>query len=63
MNLKAQQLGLINTTFSNPHGLQNAMNLSTPKDIIILSQYVNSNPKFREVMNKDTYRYYYYELD
>ena len=63
MNTKAQQLGLINTKFSNPHGLQNAMNLSTAKDIIILSQYASNNAKFREVMNKDTYGYHYYEPD
>lgn len=63
MNAKAQNLGLSYTTFSNPHGLQNAMNRSTAKDILILSQYVSKNKKFKEVMNTDTHRYYFYELD
>jgi D-alanyl-D-alanine carboxypeptidase len=31
------------TKFSNPHGLQNAMNVSSPKDLIILSTYVTKN--------------------
>ena len=34
---------LKDTTFSNPHGLQNAMNLSTPKDLILLSFYATKN--------------------
>lgn len=63
MNTKAQSLGLNSTTFSNPHGLQNAMNRSTAKDILILSQYASNNEIFRKVMNTDSYRYYYYELD
>lgn len=38
MNEKAIKLGLFNTRFSNPHGLQNALNTSSAKDITILSQ-------------------------
>ena len=38
MNEKALKLGLFNTRFSNPHGLQNALNTSSAKDIILLSQ-------------------------
>lgn len=43
MNETALQLGLNNTRFSNPHGLQNAMNLSSAKDIAVLSSEVTKN--------------------
>ena len=57
MNAKAQFLGLTYTFFSNPHGLQNAMNQSTPKDMLILSQYATNNSHFRKVMNTQMHRY------
>ncbi len=46
--------------FSNPHGLQNAMNISTAKDILYLSIYASKNHKFREIMNSQAHRYYLY---
>lgn len=57
MNKKAEQLELTYTKFSNPHGLQNAMNISTPKDIISMCLYATENKDFKEIMNCDTYRY------
>lgn len=57
MNKKAEELKLRETTFSNPHGLQNAMNTSSPRDIIQLSVYASKNSYFRKIMNTDTYRY------
>ena len=56
MNKKAEQLDLAFTKFSNPHGLQNAMNISTPRDIISLSLYVTENDHFRKIMNTKSYR-------
>ena len=47
MNLKAEQLGLDQTRFSNPHGLQNAFNTSTAKDILTLAMYASENKTFR----------------
>ncbi len=38
MNRKAETLDLTNTKYSNPHGLQNALNTSSAKDIVKLSQ-------------------------
>ena len=43
MNLKAEELGLQHSRFSNPHGLQNGMNLSTAKDIVTLSKYATQH--------------------
>ena len=57
MNCKASELGLVLTRFSNPHGLQNAMNVSSAKDIMLLSVYASQNRTFRQVMNKDMKRY------
>lgn len=56
MNRKAEELELTFTKFSNPHGLQNAMNISTPRDIISLSMHVAANPQFRKIMNTQNYK-------
>jgi len=46
------------TRFSNPHGLQNAMNTSTARDILVLSRYASKNQKFRDIMNTESHRFY-----
>lgn len=51
MNRKAENIGLKFTKFSNPHGLQNAMNISCAKDLILLSRFCSKNDTFREIMN------------
>ena len=51
MNKKAEEIGLKLTTFSNPHGLQNALNISCPRDLITLSVYASKNKLFRKIMN------------
>lgn len=57
MNEKARELKLLNTGFSNPHGLPNALNTSSAKDIIKLSRYCAKNKLFKEIMNSQTYPY------
>ena len=57
MNDKARMLDLISTRFSNPHGLQNALNQSTPKDIIKLTRNAVKNPLFRDIVNTKVYQY------
>ena len=50
MNKKAKQIGMKNTTFSNPHGLdEKAKNYSTAYDMALLMRYANSNPTFRKI--------------
>ena len=61
MNRKAEELSLRSTPFPNPHGLQNAMNQSSPRDMIALCEYATKNDTFRSVMNSEYYRYYYWE--
>ncbi len=50
------------TQFSNPHGLQNAMNISSPKDMIMLSHYASKNTYFRKIMNTQYHKYDYVEM-
>lgn len=57
MNEKATKLGMNFTNFSNPHGLSNALNLSSAKDIITLSLHATENTEFRKIMNSQYYRY------
>ncbi|WP_068877512.1 MULTISPECIES: D-alanyl-D-alanine carboxypeptidase [unclassified Phenylobacterium] len=40
MTLRAQELGMSNTNFANPHGLPDSRNLSTARDLAILSRAV-----------------------
>lgn len=50
MNKKAKQIGMKNTTFSNPHGLdEKTKNYSTAYDMALLMRYANSNPTFRKI--------------
>lgn len=60
MNARAEELELIHTRFSNPHGLQNALNVSSAKDMVILSAYASKNRLFRQIMNSEFKRYEYF---
>src|SRR5699024_12827231 len=47
MNEKARWLGMTNTHFSNPHGLDEDKHYSTAYDMAILMQYAMTNEQFR----------------
>ncbi len=50
MNKKAKEIGMKNTVFSNPHGLdEKNKNYSTAYDMALLMRYANSYKKFREI--------------
>lgn len=51
MNRKAKELKMTKTNFSNPHGLGNALNLSTAQDVMILVKNVVNNEDFRIIMS------------
>lgn len=51
MNEKATELGLINTHFENPHGLDGDEHYTTSKDLGILACYAMKNPKFSEIVS------------
>jgi len=50
MNKKAKEIGMINTTYSNSHGLDEVTrNYSTAYDMAVLSSYANTLPVYREI--------------
>lgn len=50
MNEKAKEIGMKNTTFSNPHGLdEKTKNYSTSYDMALLMRYANSDSLFRKI--------------
>ncbi len=55
MNRNAKILGLSNTTFASPHGLQNALNKSTAHDVAKLAAVCMKSPLFAEVVKKSKY--------
>lgn len=51
MNKKAKQIGMKNTIFCNPHGLdEKNENYSTAYDMALLMRYANSLPLFKEIV-------------
>lgn len=50
MNNKAKQIGMKNTIFKNPHGLdEKTKNYSTAYDMALLMRYANSYKEFRKI--------------
>ena len=53
MTTKAIEIGMLNTNFANSSGINNPDNLSTVKDIMIMSNYLIKNyPKFYKYFKK-----------
>lgn len=50
MNQKAEEIGMKNTSFTNPHGLDNTENhYSTAYDMALLSRYAMNNPTYAKI--------------
>ena len=57
MNEKAKELGMKNTTFNNPSGLDNDKgNYSTCYDMAILSSYAIKNSEYRKIVGTKKYK-------
>lgn len=52
MNKKADEFGLKDTKFRNPHGMSNRPNFSTAKDVCILASHALKDKLFSEIVNK-----------
>ena len=52
MNTKARSLGMDNTSFKNPHGLNASGHLSTASDMLKLLKYCSSLKTMREIWSK-----------
>ena len=51
MNDKARQLGMVNSHFENPHGLDNQHHYSTARDLAILAAYAMNHPVFAKTVS------------
>ena len=51
MNDKAMRLGMEDSNFENPHGLDNPHHYSTAKDLAILTAYAMKNPVFAKTVS------------
>ena len=51
MNAKATELGLEDTHFANPHGLDNDEHYSSAYSLAILAKYALSYPKIAEIVS------------
>jgi len=56
MNEKAKYLGLSNTHFANPHGLDEPKHYSSAYDVAKLMQYAMDNEKFQQVAGAISYQ-------
>lgn len=56
MNEKAAWLGLADTHFVNPHGLDAEGHYASAYDLAALSRYAMENPNFREIVGTRVYR-------
>jgi D-alanyl-D-alanine carboxypeptidase (penicillin-binding protein 5/6) len=50
MNLKAKEIGALNTTFHDPHGLDKPTNMTTARDLAIMARYALRYPAFNEAI-------------
>ncbi|WP_409301464.1 D-alanyl-D-alanine carboxypeptidase family protein [Peribacillus sp. SCS-155] len=57
MNQKAEEIGMNNTHFSNPHGLDNTKNhYSTAYDMALLTRYAMNNEYYRKITGAKVHR-------
>ena len=57
MNKTAQKIGMKNTTFNNPHGLDShGGNYSTAYDMALLTQYAMNNKMYRTIVKTKKYQ-------
>lgn len=57
MNAKAKELGMKNTHFDNPHGLDSPTHYSSARDVSIMSRYALTKPVIREIVSTKLYRF------
>lgn len=54
MNEKAKELGLKNTRFVTPHGLDATEHYTTAHELALITDYALNNPKFAQIVNTKT---------
>jgi serine-type D-Ala-D-Ala carboxypeptidase (penicillin-binding protein 5/6) len=58
MNLKAVQIGMNDTHFTNPCGFDIGTHHSTPLDLLHLAEYAIQNPLFNDITRQNEHTYY-----
>lgn len=56
MNERASKLGIKNTNFNNPHGLEDPEHYSTAHDVALIWQEAMKNTTFRQIVSTKTHR-------
>ncbi len=56
MNEKAEWLGMDDTSFANPHGLDEENHFSSAYDMALLTQYAMKNDIFKKIFSTKTYK-------
>lgn len=54
MNEKAQQMGLEDTHYQNPHGLDAENHYTSASDISVVARYAMQDPTFREIVDMES---------
>ncbi|MFO7572560.1 MAG: D-alanyl-D-alanine carboxypeptidase family protein [Gaiellaceae bacterium] len=54
MNAKARELGLVDTTFRNPHGLDEPGHISSARDATVLLRYALGTPFIRDALARES---------
>lgn len=54
MNLKARELGALQTNFRNPHGLRAPSHYTTAMDLALITRYALGNPRFANLVKTKT---------
>lgn len=54
MNLKAKEIGALQTNFRNPHGLRAPSHYTTALDLALIARYGLANPRFAELVCQKT---------
>lgn len=55
MNAKAKSLGLKNSSFVTPHGLDHEEHYTTAYELAVITDYALNIPKFAQIVNTKTY--------
>lgn len=55
MNAKAKEIGATSTVFKNAHGLFHKEQVSTARDLYLITKYAMENPLFAQISNTKTY--------
>jgi D-alanyl-D-alanine carboxypeptidase (penicillin-binding protein 5/6) len=57
MTHRAQELGAMNTSFRNPHGLHHVEHFTTARDLALIARYAMNQPFFRAVVSTTKYQW------